>query len=330
MEPLSPLSPVYIPESARMSPCRTAVSFSSQTLIPAPQVTASAWSIINADNREFLWSKNGETPHDIASLTKMMTCYLVKQCIKQDLCHENDIVTVPKEATLLGGTTAYLKQNDQLKIIDLLYGMMLPSGNDAAFSLAEHCGGLMQNDPKINKQKSKYTNAMYFVKQMNITCRRLGFKNTKFLNPHGLSHLGNQSTAIEIGKLGAALIKKPLICSIVGQVKYSCEVRNKGVPRKLSWCNTNALLGQNGVTGLKTGHTQTAGPCLCVTFSTNGYNLVVTLFKCRTPEKRWAEANRLMSWASNQLEIICQKLTDKKIRVKNLSNLMNSFDYMVL
>lgn len=326
MDPQSPLTPIFIPESARMSPCRTAASFSAQNLMPAPQVTASAWSIVNVETGEFLWAKNGDTANDIASLTKMMTCYVVKQCIKQSLCTEEDIVTVPREATQLGGTTAYLKTNDQLKVIDLLYGMMLPSGNDAAYALADYCGGLMLTDPRINKQKSKYNNDTYFVKQMNVACRKLGLKTTRFLNPHGLSHLGNTSTVIEISKLGAVLIKKPLVARIVGQVKYSCEVRNKGVCRKLTWCNTNLLLGQTGVTGLKTGHTNTAGPCLCASYNIYGYNLVITILKCRSPEKRWSEVIRLMNWAVNQLDIICQKLTDKKIRIRNLSNLMNTFD----
>ena len=265
-------------------------------------------------------------PHDIASLSKLMTFYIVKQCIKKGICNEQDIVTVTRDATLLGGTTAYLKNADQLKLIDLLYGMMLPSGNDAAYAIAEYCGEQMQNDSKINKPKVKADNVNYFVKQMNYICKKLGFKNTRFLNPHGLSHLANQSTAIEIGKLAGMLIKKPLTMLVAGQAKYSCEVRNKGISRKLTWCNTNFLLGQHGVTGLKTGYTQTAGPCLCVTYNLYGYNLVITLLKSRTPEKRWAEATRLMHWAINQLEIIYQKLSDKKIRVRNLSNLMNSFD----
>ena len=225
-------------------------------------------------------------PHDIASLSKMMTFYIVKQCIKKGICAEQDIVTVTREATLLGGTTACLKNGDQLTIIDLLYGMMLPSGNDAAYALAEHCGDLMQNDLKINKPKIKKENVTYFVNQMNFACKRLGLKNTKFLNPHGLSHLANQSTVLDIGKLGGILIKKPLTLKVVGQLKHSCEVRNKGISRKLTWCNTNLLLGQHGVTGLKTGQTNTAGPCLCATYNIYGYNLVITLFKSRNPEKR--------------------------------------------
>jgi serine-type D-Ala-D-Ala carboxypeptidase (penicillin-binding protein 5/6) len=201
MEAPSPIIPGHIPEPARMSPSRTSGSFSSG-LIPAPQVTASAWSIVNVETGDFLCNKNGDMLHDIASLTKMMTLYLVNQCIKKNLCNELDIVTVPKDAVLLGGTTAYLKANDQLTVIDLLYGMMLPSGNDAAYTLAQFCGNLMLKDPKNNKKKLNYESVAYFVKQMNSECRRLGFKNSKFLNPHGLSHLANQSTAKEIGRLG--------------------------------------------------------------------------------------------------------------------------------
>ena len=153
MEQNVTLSPYHMPESSRMSPCRTAASFSCQTLIPAPQVTASAWSITNTETGETLWSKNGDTLNDIASLTKMMTLYIVNLCIKNRLCSEEDIVTVQKESTILGGTTAYLRTNDQLKIIDLLYAMMLPSGNDAAHVLANHCGKILQEEVKINKKK---------------------------------------------------------------------------------------------------------------------------------------------------------------------------------
>ena len=162
-----------------------------------------------------------------------MTFFVVKQCLKQGLCNEEDIVNVSRDAVLLGGTTAYLKTNDQLKLIDLLYGMMLPSGNDAAYTLAEYCGGVMLQNSKTNK-KEKTDKVIYFIKQMNFFCKKLGFKSCKFFNPHGLSHHANQASVIEIGKLGGALIRKPLALKIVGTAKYSCEVRNKGVSRKLT------------------------------------------------------------------------------------------------
>lgn len=324
METSNPFTPVYLSDSARMSPCRTAGSFSCQNLLPAPQVTANAWSILDIETGEFLWGKNCDVASDIASLTKMMTCYLVTQCIKQKLITEQDLIVVPKDASLLGGTTAYLKPCDAIKVVDLMYGMMLPSGNDAAYALAEYCGSILLSH--CAKDKGRYSNVNYFVKHMNIASFKIGMKATKFLNPHGLSHLGNTSTAMGISKLAGKLMKNPLISKIVSQTKYSCEVVNKGISRKLTWCNTNLLLGKPGVTGLKTGSTNTAGPCLCATFNLNNRHIAVTLFKSRTPEKRWPEAMRLANWAVNQLDIIQKKLMNNNIRVKNLSNLMNSFD----
>ena len=322
MEPSSPLTPSYIPEPERAHTCRTA-SLVHYSLIPAPQVTANAWSIVNSDTGEVLWSKNGESSNDIASLTKMMTCYVVYQCIKDGLCTEDDIVNVPKESTILGGTTANLRAGDRLRLIDLLHGMMLPSGNDAAYTLAEHCGKLMRES---SKSKNGSKNVNYFVKQMNSISRMFGLKYTKFLNPHGLSHLGNQSTANEMGKLGSILIKVPSIANIVRQIKYTCEISNAST-RKTTWINTNILLRKEEVTGLKTGQNTTAGPCLCVSYEICGFKLIITLLKTRSPEKRWEESARLVSWAVNQLGIIHQRIADNNIRVKNLSSLIKSIDY---
>jgi serine-type D-Ala-D-Ala carboxypeptidase (penicillin-binding protein 5/6) len=326
MEPLSPFIPLIYEESGKMSPSRVATSSSSINFTPIPQVTASAWSIINGETGEYLWGKGKDSIRDIASLTKMMTMLVTKSCIRQKICNENDIVTVPKEATLLGGTTAYLKTDDCLKVIDLLYAMMLPSGNDAAYTLADFCGSKMLRDPKINKKKSNIGNVEYFVKQMNGFSRTLGMKNTKFLNPHGLSHLGNQSTVAEIGKLGAILMSKPLVRQIVAQKKHFCEVKNGNTTRRLTWYNTNLLLGKPGVTGLKTGQTPTAGPCLCMSYNVSGYKLIITLLKSRTADKRWSEANKLLQWGINQLDNIFVKFSDKNIKMRNLSNFINSLE----
>ena len=97
-----------------------------------------------------------------------MTFFVVKQCVRERVCNYQDIVTVPREATLLGGTTAFLRTNDRLKLLDLLYAMMLPSGNDAAYALADFCGSKMLENIKINKKKSKLSTVDFFVKQMNL------------------------------------------------------------------------------------------------------------------------------------------------------------------
>ena len=85
IEPLSPISPMHPPESARMSPCRTAGSFTCKGLLPSPQVTADAWAIVDIETNELLWGKNSGLASNIASLTKMMTSDVVKQCIKHNI-----------------------------------------------------------------------------------------------------------------------------------------------------------------------------------------------------------------------------------------------------
>lgn len=289
-------------DSGKSSPVK---SLSSPA--PPPQISAASWAIVNIQNGDCISSKNSSSIKDIASLTKIMTLFIVKQCLRYKLVTDQDIVRVPHEAVLLGGTTANLRHNDLIKLIDLLYGLMLPSGNDAAYTLADYCGAHMLKDPKINKKKCNLYPVDFFIKQMNAWAKHLKLKNTMFLNPHGLSHLGNHSTAIEISKIACLLIKRPFIEQIVTTPKYSCYIENGGISRKLNWANTNLLLGTEGVTGFKTGRTHTAGPCLCATFKNNNIGLCITLLNSRTPEKRWGEARKLYEWASNQYEFKFEK-----------------------
>ena len=307
-------------ESGRSSPVKGLIKID-----PPPQVSASSWAIVNIHTGEFLWGKNSHTIRDIASLTKIMTLFVVKQCLVHKIITENDVVTVPREAAMLGGTTASLRTNDQIQLIDLLYAMMLPSGNDAAYTLAEYCGGLMSKDPRINKKKTCIGNIDFFVKQMNAWAKQLKLKNTLFLNPHGLSHLGNHSTASDVSRITSLLIKRPLISQIVQTASYSCTVHNNKTPRGLSFQNTNLLLSHPNVTGLKTGRTQTAGPCLSATFTTRNTSLCITVLNSRTSDKRWKEVLKLHDWASNQLDQIFS-LSSKTTASKNLSSFISSLN----
>lgn len=291
--------------------------------IPAPQVSAASWSILNVETGECLSGKNANVIRDIASLTKIMTLFIVKQCIRHKLITDQDQVKVPHEAIVLGGTTANLRSNDFIKVIDLLYGLMLPSGNDAAYTLAEYCGEHMLKDVRINKKKTNIHPVDFFVRQMNVWAKHLKLKSTTFLNPHGLSHLGNHSTSTEISKVACLLIKRPYISKIVKSSKHSCTVENLGIQRKLTWQNTNLLLNTITVTGFKTGRTHTAGPCLCATFKNNNISLCITLLNSRTAEKRWTEALKLYEWVSSQLDYIFTH-SDKTIHCRNLGGLVSS------
>lgn len=307
-------------ESGRSSPVKGLIKID-----PPPQVSASSWAIVNIHTGEYLWGKNSHSIRDIASLTKIMTLFVVKQCLVHKVITENDIVTVPREATMLGGTTAFLRTNDQIRLIDLLYAMMLPSGNDAAYTLAEYCGGLMSKDPRINKKKTCIGNVDFFVKQMNAWAKQLKLKNTLFLNPHGLSHLGNHSTACEISRLASLLIKRPLISQIVQTTSHTCTVHNSHTTRTLTLQNTNLLLSQAHVTGFKTGRTHTAGPCLSATFTTRSTSLCITILNSRTSDKRWKEVLNLHDWAYTQLNQVF-RLSSKTITSKNLSNFISSLN----
>jgi len=304
-----------VSDSGKSSPIK-----SPGSLAPPPQISAASWAIVNVGTGDCISSKNSGSIKDIASLTKIMTLFVVKQCLRHNLVSGQDIVKVPREAVLLGGTTANLRHNDLIKLIDLLYGLMLPSGNDAAYTLADYCGAHMLKDPRVNKKKSSLNPVGFFIKQMNVWAKHLRLKNTMFLNPHGLSHLGNHSTAIEISKLASLLIKRQFIETIVSTPKYSCLIENAGISRNLNWVNTNLLLGFEGVTGFKTGRTHTAGPCLCVTFKNDKVGLCVTLLNSRTPEKRWTEARKLYDWAVTQLESNFEKIRKNR----NLANFINS------
>jgi D-alanyl-D-alanine carboxypeptidase len=217
--------------------------------------------------------------------------------VKLQLVDLDSVLKVSRRASRLNGTTASLRDQDLLTLQDVLHGMMLPSGNDAAYCIAENLGTALL---EITTRPSKSSNVEVFVKHMNRLAVQLGLQQSTFCNPHGLAHKGNVSTARDLGRLAAYLLNDELASSIVNCRDYSCVVSRHGVQRELSWSNTNLLLEEPGFTGLKTGNTPTAGPCLCASFQLKDLHLIVVLLQCRSPEHRWSEAKRLLSWACKQ------------------------------
>lgn len=141
---------------------------------------------------------------------------------------------------------------------------------------------------------------------MTRTARLLGLKKSKFANPHGLACMRNKASAKNLGKIAVSLLKHSVASRIVSTQEYTCKITNMNKTRYATWNNTNILLDSNEVTGVKTGNTPTAGPCLVSSFKLNGFHLVVTILGCRTPERRWGEARRLAYWAEAQL-LHCSK-----------------------
>lgn len=261
---------------------------------PLPKTTAMAWSVTNALTGEMICGKREQQCREMASLTKMMTCIVACQMIKLEIIDLDTVMRVSRKASQHNGTSACLRENDLLTLEDALHGMMLPSGNDAAYCIAENLGSVLAGSSSTSQKSS---NVEVFVKHMNRLAVQLGLQHSKFCNPHGLSHKGNTSTARDLGRLGAYLLNDELGSAIVSCREYSCVVARNRIERKMTWRNTNLLLGEPGFTGLKTGNTPNAGPCLCVSYFAEDLHLIVVLLQCRSPEHRWLEAKRILAWA---------------------------------
>lgn len=266
-----------------------------------------------------LWGKNALEKLEIASLTKVMTAFTairVFHLLKMDFSSISFIVS-PK-CTQAIGTSAGLIAYDKLKVADLFYGLLLPSGNDAAICLAEGCGELIINGwgkgkyfkNKIRKslgfglikQISDMNPIEVFIKYMNRLSHKFGLLKSSFTNPNGLADRGNKSTAADVGNFAHLAKKNPYIAKVVRTAQYKCiGITGMGEKRIYNWVNTNILLNE-GYDGLKTGITPTAGPCLIASKKYRGVPLIITLLHSKSCDHRWKETREIYDWAINVID----------------------------
>ncbi|MFC4009385.1 D-alanyl-D-alanine carboxypeptidase family protein [Nonomuraea purpurea] len=249
----------------------------------APTVYGRAAVLMDASSGEVLFSKHAGERMPIASLTKTMTAYLVLKTAKP-----SDMVQI-KSADVAyaedgGGTTADLRPGDRLPVGELLYGLMLPSGADAAHALARTYG------PGVDG----------FVAKMNTTARELGMNDTHYVNADGLPTPKGDgySTARDQAKLSAEALRNPLIKKVAGTARHSVDA--DGEHRSYSWRNTNRLLGTPGAIGLKTGFTRAAGFCLAFAGEHDGRRLVGVLLDESVSSRRFTTAEELLSWGATR------------------------------
>lgn len=217
-------------------------------MLPVQAVGVSAHSavLLDGDSGQVLWEKNADEKSLIASTTKIMTALVVLE--QADL---SDVVEVTPEAAGIEGSSMYLKAGETLTVENLLYGLMLSSGNDAAVALAIHTAGSIEA----------------FVEKMNERAKALGLKNTHFANPNGLDSEENYATAMSLGLLAAAAMDNESFRTIVSTKTYSCAGH--------SMRNHNKLLWQyEGAVGVKTGFTRHAGRILVGSAEKDGRRLV--------------------------------------------------------
>jgi D-alanyl-D-alanine carboxypeptidase (penicillin-binding protein 5/6) len=249
--------------------------------------TASEALLMDADTSTILYEKNGETPVPMASTTKIMTALIAIQSGKLD-----QMVTIgpdaPLEVKANNGSTAFLIVGDKIKLQDLLYALMLPSGDDAAVAIADAVAGSTQN----------------FVTIMNVEAQRLHLYSTHYDNPDGLQPTDNQgrpifglhyTTAYDLARLAQYAMRLPLFEQIVQTKTYTLPATSTHHAYK--WDSTNELLGvYKGMLGIKTGTTPEAGECLVFAAKRNGHTLIGVVLHSSTDASRFKEAQEMLNW----------------------------------
>ena len=214
--------------------------------VRAQAVSAEKCILLDAQTGRVLYEKNADSQGLIASTTKIMTALIV--C---EQCNVLDRMRIPKEAVGIEGSSMYLQEGEVLTIHELLYGLMLRSGNDAAVALAIYCGGTVEG----------------FAELMNDKARLLGMTNSHFENPNGLDSPGHYSSARDLAVLTAYAMKNPIFAKTVST--KSVTIGNRVLQ------NHNKLLWQvEGADGVKTGFTKAAGRILVSSAKRDGRRLI--------------------------------------------------------
>jgi D-alanyl-D-alanine carboxypeptidase (penicillin-binding protein 5/6) len=248
-----------------------------------PALPAKAWLLMDFDSGEVLASANPDEPLPPASLTKMMTSFLVEQALRSGKLKKDDLVTTSQNAWCRGSSTEscmYLPLNSQATVIDILRGIIIQSGNDASKAIAEHMAGSEEG----------------FAKLMNAEAQRLGMTHTHFMNATGLPDPDHKASARDLAILARAIIHDS---SDFYPIYAERDFKYNGIKQG----NRNALLYTDPtVDGLKTGHTQEAGYCLVTSSKRNGMRLITVILNTNSAQARADETRALLGWGFSNFE----------------------------
>lgn len=284
-----------------------------------PFVTSRAWAVADGRTGELLWSENENTPLDIASTTKIMTAWLVIQLATADASVLDETLVFSRRADQTPGSTAGIRTGERISVREALYGLLLPSGNDASVALAEHFGQRLHKTglpTEANGESERPSDSRedrladespdgdplaLFVASMNREAARLGMADTSYRNPHGLTAEGHVSSARDLLKLAAAALSNDLFQQYVSTRQRGCRVEGPdGYTRNVRWKNTNQLLGIDGYLGVKTGTTSAAGACLVSVSQRGDDRLLLVVLGSAASAARYADSRNLYRWAWRQ------------------------------
>lgn len=235
--------------------------------------SASAMALIDGDTGELLFSKNCDERREPASTTKICTAITVlEHWTMLDIP-----VAVPDEAIGVEGSSIYLQKGEMLSVRDLLYGLMLQSGNDCAVALAMIVGDSVEG----------------FAELMNETAKKAGALNTNFVNPHGLHHDDHYTTAYDLCMISYYAMKNDVFREIVATKRHRMPYHNHDYDRNFP--NKNKMLyNYQGGNGIKTGFTKASGRCLVSSATRNDKTYICTVLNCGD---MWEESARLLDRA---------------------------------
>ncbi|CAM2795057.1 D-alanyl-D-alanine carboxypeptidase family protein [Paenibacillus sediminis] len=252
----------------------------AEPVIEEPTLTSESAVLMDMETGTVLYSKNAEKEMYPASITKIVTAIVALENSSLD-----DVVTVTKDARNEDGTRIYLEEGEQKTMRELLYGMMLNSGNDAATAIAEHIDGTKER----------------FADRMNQFVRdKAGATHSQFRNPNGLPDPEHYTTALDMANIARYAMKNPVFREIVSTKTMPWE----GKEWKSMLSNHNKMLwNYEGATGIKNGYTQAAGQTLVTSAKRNGMELIGVVLNAPSSEDVYSDMTKLLDYGFNHFEV---------------------------
>ena len=252
-----------------------------------PKINSRSAVVYDRKSKKVIWGKKENERRPMASTTKIMTAIVVLENANLD-----DTVIVSKKAAGTGGSRLGLKTGDKITINNLLYGLLLVSGNDAAVALAEHVSGSVES----------------FAEKMNQKAEEMNLEDTHFIVPHGLDMENHYTTALELAEMADYAMNNKKFAEIVATKVKTINISG----RSKSLINTNELLGNlEGVNGVKTGFTNGANRCLVTSVNRDGMNIITVVLGADTKKDRTNDSVKLIEYAY------------KNYTIYNLENIIN-------
>ena len=237
--------------------------------------------MIESSTGKIIYEKNSHEKLPMASMTKMMTLLLIMENIDNNNLKWTETITASEHASSMGGSQIFLQPGEEMTVEDLVKGICIGSGNDASVAMAERIGGSEEN----------------FVKMMNDKAKKLGLKDTNFINACGLDADNHYSSAYDMAMIAKELVKYKKILEYTGTYE---DYLRKNTPNSFWLVNTNKLVRYyNGVDGLKTGYTKEAGYCITTTAKKNNMRLISVVMGEPSSKIRNSETTELLDYGFN-------------------------------